>query len=603
MVPEAPTIQAPELSQALKEEQIRGYFSEAMDQNIAGWVVFSLLALVVSFKLGPKTWLPFLGIVTLITGIRVYFIGRYRRCSTEHDIAYWGNSQTIAGSLAGLTWGLCVVVWTPLLPQETGFILLTVITVVCATAAAEGFSYPPPATGFILACLIPVASSLLCHPSISTNIIGLMLLIFMPLCIFQIRKRNRAFLEAHRLRLQNEALVTKLAQQHDALKQAKSQAESATKAKSEFLAKMSHEIRTPLNGVLGLVEIGLKHPDDASAAQDTLRRIRQSGKLLLGIINDILDFSKVEAGKLVLESHPLIPARIIETCVDLTREKAEGKGLELDVSLASNLPQACLGDELRLSQILLNLLSNAIKFTQEGKIRVEAGLENNDLLLTITDTGIGMTPEQQARIFSPFEQADASITRKFGGTGLGLAITRHLIELMGGSISLSSQTDCGSCFKVRLPYLEAHVVPESLTSLPEREAISLTGMHVLVAEDNPVNQLVLEQFLVEAGAQVTLVNDGQEAVEAVAKYGSKHFDAIMMDMQMPRMDGLTATRLILQVAPEIPVIGQTANAMDEDKFACREAGMVDHISKPIDPEILLSTLCRHVKIEKANVTY
>ena len=378
----------------------------------------------------------------------------------------------------------------------------------------------------------------------------------------------------------------------EAREAARLEAERLARVKSEFLANMSHEIRTPLNGVLGMAQVGYRGSAGRKEHQ-TFGRIIESGRLLLGIIDDILDFSKIEAGKMNLEHAPFQPARMLERLGALMAERARLQGIGLHVEKAPDLPASCLGDPLRTEQILMNLLSNAIKFTEQGRVLLWAGQSAERLLFRVTDTGIGMSPGQVARIFSPFEQADGSTTRKFGGTGLGLTISRRLAELMGGHIRVESSPGVGSVFELSLPLEVCQAgTPEPAPVFPVLVQ-PLAGLSVLAAEDNEVNQLVLEDMLVGEGARVVMVGNGREAVDCIRREGARAFDIVLMDIQMPEMDGLEATRQILQLAPDLPIIGQTAHAMAEEKERCLAAGMVDHLAKPLELDDLVAAVLKH----------
>jgi len=380
---------------------------------------------------------------------------------------------------------------------------------------------------------------------------------------------------------------------------AKDAAEASSKIKGSFLANMSHEIRTPLNGVLGMAQIGFRESSGRGRSQEIFGRILHSGQLLLGIINDILDFSKIEAGKFAIESVPVDPRRSVDEALATLAERASEKDIALLADKAPDLPPAFLGDPVRLMQILLNLLSNAVKFTTQGEVRLAARLADGQLLFSVTDSGIGMTEEQLTRLFKPFEQADSSTTRKYGGTGLGLAISQRLAELMGGEIRVTSTPGSGSTFELRLPYLPADVAPETLAMLRSpKTGKRLAGLRILAAEDNEMNQLVLCDLLDQEGVRPTLVGNGRLAVEAVERERSA-FDFVLMDVQMPEMDGLAATRRLREIAPDLPIIGLTAHALAEEHAKCRAAGMNDVTTKPVDIDVLVAVVLRHLARELA----
>jgi two-component system sensor histidine kinase/response regulator len=373
---------------------------------------------------------------------------------------------------------------------------------------------------------------------------------------------------------------------------ARAQAERVARQRSEFLATMSHEIRTPLNGILGFAQIGYEQTAGLDA-QEGYARILESGRLLLGVINDVLDYSKIEAQRLDVESIPVDPVETSNVAVNLVRDSARRKGLTLDVEHATSLPARCLTDPLRLQQILVNLLSNAVKFTHHGTIRLWAGVAGGVLVFRVTDTGIGMSEEQLSQLFVAFRQADSSTTRRYGGTGLGLAISRRLAELMGGRLLVRSTLGQGSEFELRLPLREARPATGPVLPPPGPAAPAgthpLDGLNLLVAEDNPVNQLVIAQLLASVGAQVELASDGAQAVDRV-RATPDAFDAVLMDVQMPVMDGFEATRRILALAPGLPVIGQTAHALPEERAQCLAAGMAAHVAKPIELDRLVATV-------------
>ncbi len=387
---------------------------------------------------------------------------------------------------------------------------------------------------------------------------------------------------------------------------AREEAERLARVKSEFLANMSHEIRTPLNGVLGLAQLGYLE-SAGQPTQKTFETILDSGRLLLGVLNDILDISKLEAGQVAIESRPLVLSTLLHEAIDMVRSRADDKGLSLVLELSPDLPTSIEGDALRIEQVLLNLMSNAIKFTERGEVRLEAQPGPESVILQVRDTGIGMSPQEQASAFVPFKQADSSTTRRYGGTGLGLSISKRLVELMGGRIEVSSQVGVGSCFTVLLPLNAAGsglAVARPPTSLKpvmhrERHESSLQGVRVLAAEDSEVNQIVLGELLTMEGAEFTMVHDGSEAVDLVEAKGAGFFDLVLMDVQMPIMDGYEAARRILSIDATLPIIGLTAHAFGDALAACDAAGMVAHVSKPYDLRKLVSAMVQHLRRRSA----
>jgi signal transduction histidine kinase/ActR/RegA family two-component response regulator len=382
---------------------------------------------------------------------------------------------------------------------------------------------------------------------------------------------------------------------HTRLRAARDAAEAASRAKSDFLAMMSHELRTPLNGLLGAAEL-LKRSDLSPAQAEHVQMMTESGGVLVSILNDVLDVSRIEAGKIDLEALEADPRQLVEQAASLWRPHLTQKGLTLDLDGLQTLPASIVTDPVRFRQILTNLLSNAAKFTERGSVWVETRVDQTGpqaatLHIEVRDTGIGMSADQIGRLFQPFTQADSSIARRFGGTGLGLMISRTLAELMGGSLAVRSAPGAGSCFTLRLPVIVARWEGAAPTARATAPAPSAVGpLRILAAEDNLVNQRVLNAFLARGGHAVTMVDDGPRALEAAGGLG---FDLLLLDVQMPGLSGLEVVRAVRGGGgpnASAPIWMLSANAMASDIAAARTAGADGYLTKPLEPRALEAAL-------------
>ena len=403
---------------------------------------------------------------------------------------------------------------------------------------------------------------------------------------------REAELVHHRDHLQQQALE---------LIQAKTAAEAASRAKSAFLANMSHELRTPMNGILGMIDLARRRMTDPQGLNQ-IDKAMGAAKRLLGVLNDILDLSKIEAERMVLEEAPLQLGAIVENLTSVLGHKASEKRLWLETDLPADLARrTLLGDPLRLSQILINLVGNAIKFTTHGRVTVRVRstgetAENLHVRFEVSDTGIGIDAEAQSRLFQSFEQADNSMTRKYGGSGLGLSISKRLVQLMGGEIGVNSTPGTGSTFWFSVPLADHK--PGTLPPAPAQEDDASArlrrdypGARVLLTEDEPVSREVARFQLEYAGLVVDLAEDGQQALDLARR---NRYALILMDMQMPVLNGVQATQAIRTDSMNLdtPILAMTANVFDEDRQACFDAGMNDHIVKPVELQILHETLLR-----------
>lgn len=392
----------------------------------------------------------------------------------------------------------------------------------------------------------------------------------------------------------SESLEKLVAQRTSQMQKARDDALAALKVKTDFIANMSHELRTPLNGVLGVLTL-MKNEALTDEQEDLLRVAESSGKHLLGVINDILDFSKIEANKISIELAPLEIRPYIKQTIAPFALEGKDKGIKVLSEVENEVEQALNTDQLRLTQIITNLLSNALKFTHEGEVKLSMSkLPNGAYRIAVSDTGIGISQENVKTVFAAFEQADTSITREFGGTGLGMSITQHLVNMLGGKVHLESELGRGTTFYVDIHMQVAQI---SLTESVDPSELIADGKKLLLVEDHKVNQMVAKRLLESWGFEIVIAENGLEATE-LAK--AESFDAVLMDLQMPIMGGVEATKKLRQqrlIADTVPIIAMTAHSSQEHVSECMQAGMQDHVSKPLNKDRLLLVLSKHLGAE------
>lgn len=554
--------------------------------------------------------LEWIGAIQLVAFARLGLMFAWRRRKPGLEaMRTWSWLMAAGAALAALAWSVGAVRLLPDRPSVELAMLCVIVLSTASIALNSLTAHLPSLLAFLVVSLGPFGAALLFSGSPLVQLVGIILLVTMLELLWIGYQSSQGV----RQQLRTEIELGMAVEQTRA---AQAAAEKAKVAKSRFLATMSHEVRTPLNGMLGLAEL-LERSPLQPGQREHVRLLRRSGDNLRDILNDVLDFSKIEAEQFEIARLPFDPLELVQDVRDLFQQRAADAGLALTLRTAGGAGRVVLGDRLRTRQVLTNFVSNALKFTERGGIEIELTATPADATpgsvarfrFAVHDSGIGIGPDALARVFDAFTQVDDSYTRRFGGTGLGLAICRRLAGLMGGEVGASSTPGAGSTFWVELP-LEVVSVSAALDgvatqALLEQAATSgaANGDHggdalqgrVLVAEDNGINQLVISEMLTLIGVEYVLVGNGQEAVDAAL---SGEFDLVLMDCQMPVMDGYTATLELRRRAPlarsgqPLPIVALTANAFDDDRARAAEVGMDAFLSKPVRLDDLRAMLAR-----------
>jgi len=565
----------------VEAEQIKAFFSETNDQNIAGALVLSLLVYVVHDGIPAWTWLPALSALYLITIVRGWLVWQYHHAPARRSTSDWGRSQAISGALAGICWGTANTAMLAHLPTESQLVILTVVTVVASSSASEGFSYVPPSRAFILASIGPPTFWLLTVGDRLHTILGLMLLVFLPMTIWQGQKRNRVFITAQQLRFRNEALAAELTLQRDA-------AEQAYLAKTRFLAAASHDLRQPMQALSIFHELLRNEPQSARGA-DLLATAQQSADAMNMLLGALLDVSKLDAKVIQPDCRAFRVQNLLDEMAHEFATIAEHKGIRLRVRPCSAL---VLSDPVLLGQVLRNLLSNAIRYTLSGRVLVACRRCQGQLRIGVFDTGIGIAEDQHAAIFAEFYQVGNEARDRQQGIGLGLAIVERVVRLLGHPLSLRSTPGRGSCFAISAPLAAASELPSR--PMPDADPIqvagNLAGRRILMVDDDEAIRTGMADLLQGWGCKVMTAGSITDALIQVGN-GDATIDAIISDMGLPGLGtGIDAIAAVRQRHGErLPALLVTGDTSQAALQAANEAGLIV-LHKPIKPARLRAAL-------------